>query len=292
VNDAVFAAVQAYRKVQLADAVVVARQAAVADQATHLRVTEERITAGKAARYLALRDRAALASAQQAQEDAASERDRAALDLAALLDTADVAVAVEPLVQTAFSDTRDAAIARALRQRPSLLAAEQRLTAAQTGIAAARGLYRPTTVLTAQSYNGGSSPSLGHSGGQVQLTASLPLVDGGSRAAALTRAQAQYERALAVRDQARAETLRDVAAAWREFEAATRNLATAAAIQADAREQLRLVMLRQAAGKAIEAEVLDALSVAANARETVVRSIARYDVAIAAIQHAAGDPSP
>jgi outer membrane protein TolC len=86
--------------------------------------------------------------------------------------------------------------------------------------------------------------------------------------------------------------LRDVARAWREFEAATRNLATAAAIQADAREQLRLVTLRQTAGKAIEAEVLDALSVAANARETVVRSIARYDIAIAAIHHAAGDLSP
>jgi outer membrane protein TolC len=290
-NDAVFATVQAYRKVQLADAVVIARQAAVTDQATHLRVTEERIAAGKVARFMALRDRAALASAQQALEDAASERDQAAYDLEAMLDRAED-FAVEPLVQATLNDTRDAAVARALRQRPSLLAAEQRLAAAQTGIAAARSAYRPTATLTAQSYNGGSSPSLGRSGGQVQLTASLPIVDGGSRTASVTKAQAQYDRAAAARDQARAETLRDVARAWREFEAATRNLATAAAIQADAREQLRLVTLRQTAGKAIEAEVLDALSVAANARETVVRSIARYDIAIAAIHHAAGDLSP
>jgi outer membrane protein TolC len=291
-NDAVFATVQAYRKVQLADAVVVARQAAVADQTSHLRVTQERIAAGKVARYLALRDRAALASAQQALEDAASERDQAAYDLAALLDTAEDPVAVEPLVQAALNDTRDAAVARALRQRPSLLAAEQRLEAAQTGIAAARSAYRPTTMLTAQSYNGGSSPSLGRSGGQVQLTASLPLVDGGSRTAAVAKAQAQYDRASAARDQARAEVLRDVARAWREYEAATRNLATAAAVQADAQEQLRLATLRQTAGKAIETEVLDALSGAANARETVIRSVGRYDIAIAAIHHAAGDLSP
>jgi outer membrane protein TolC len=291
-NDAVFVTVQAYRKVQLADGVVVARQAAVTDQAVHLRVTQERIAAGKVARYMALRDRAALASAQQALEDAASERDQAAYDLEALLDRTTDPVAVEPLVLATLNETRDAVAARALRQRPSLVAAEQRLTAAQTGIAAARNAYRPTTMLTAQSYNGGSSPSLGRSGGQVQLTAALPIVDGGSRSAAVAKAQAQYDRAAAARDQARAEALRDVARAWREYEAATRNLATATAIRADAAEQLRLVTLRQAAGKAIEVEVLDALSVAANARETVVRSIARYDIAIAAIHHAAGDLSP
>ncbi|HWT05312.1 MAG TPA: TolC family protein, partial [Xanthomonadales bacterium] len=104
-NDAVFATVQAYRKVQLAAAVVVARQAAVADQAAHLRVTEERIAAGKVARYMALHDRAALASAEQALEDAASERDQASYDLAALLDSGADPVAVEPLVQATLNDT-------------------------------------------------------------------------------------------------------------------------------------------------------------------------------------------
>jgi len=291
-SDAVFSTVQAYRKVQLADAVVVARQAAVADQVTHLRLTEERVAAGKVARYVTLRDRASLASAQQALEDAASERDQAAYDLEALLDLPQDPVVLEPLVQATLNETREAALARALQQYPSLLAAEQRLAAAQIGISAARSAYRPSTVLTAQTYNGASSPALGQSGGQVQLTASLPIVDGGSRAAALAKAQAETDRATAVRDQVRASVLRDVASAWREYEAATRNLATATAVQADAQEQLRLVTLRQSAGKAIEVEVLDALSVAANARETVVRSIARYDIAIAAVHHATGDVTP
>jgi outer membrane protein TolC len=291
-NDAVFAAVQAYRRVQLADAVAVARRAAAEDQTAHLRLTEERVAAGKAARYLLLRDRAALASAQQALEDALAERAQARNDLAALLDLPPVPLVVEPLERRTFNETRETVLARALRQRPSLLAAEQRLSALRLGVAAARSAYRPAATLTAQSYNGASSPRLGSSGGQVQLTASLPVFDGGSRAAAVSKEQAQYERALAVRDQARTGVVRDVANAWREYEASTRNLATATAVQADAQEQLRLAMLRQSAGKAIEVEVLDALAAAAGARESVVRSIARFDVAIAAIHHAAGDLSP
>lgn len=291
-NDAVFATVQAYRKIQLADAIVAARRTAVADQTTHLRLTEERVAAGKAARYLTLRDRASLASAQQALEDAASERDQAGYDLGALLDLSQDSLSVEPLIQVTLSDTRDAVLARALHQRPSLLAAEQRLTSAQVAVAAARSAYRPTATLSAQSYNGGSSPALGHGGGQVQLTASVPVVDGGSRAASVAKAQAEYDRMVAARDQTRASIVRDVASAWREYDAATHNLATATAVQADAQEQLRLITLRQTAGKAIEVEVLDALTVAANARETVVRSIGRYDVAVASIHHAAGDLSP
>ena len=291
-TDAVFATVQAYRKVQLADAVVTARRVAVADQTTHLRLTEERVAAGKSARYLTLRDRASLASAQQALEDASSLLDQAAYDLGALLDLPGEQLTVEPLVQITMNETRDDVLARALRRRPDLLAAEQRLTSARTEIAAARSAYRPGATLSAQTYNGNSSPALGRSGGQVQVTASLPIVDGGSRSAAVAKAQAEYDRLAAARDQVRASVVRDVASAWREYEAATRNLATATAVQADAQEQLRLVTLRQSAGKAIEVEVLDALSVAANARETVIRSLSRYDVAIAAIHHAAGDLSP
>ncbi|MDB5073464.1 MAG: outer membrane protein [Candidatus Eremiobacteraeota bacterium] len=292
VNDAVFSAAQAYRRVQLADAVLLARNAAVTDQENHLRVTEQRVAAGKTARYLLARDRAALASAQQAQEDAASERDRAANDLSAMLGLALESMGVEPLARDAFSDTRDAALSRALGRRPALVAAEQRVSASLAGVAAARGALRPSATFTAQSYNGSSSPALGRSGGQVEVTASLPIADGGSRAAASAKARAEYERAVAARDQIRAGVVRDVANAWREFEAASRNIATATSALGDAQEQLRIATLRESIGKGTAAEVLDAVSMAASARETIARSIARYDVAIAAIHHAAGDITP
>jgi outer membrane protein TolC len=288
----VFTATQAYRRIQLADAVLTSRHATVAAQDSHLRVTEQRVAAGKSARYLLARDRAALAGAQQAEEDAASERDQAANDLAAILDLANAPPTVEPLERAALSDSRDAVLTRALRQTPALLAAEQRLNAAEVSLAATRNAFRPSAVLTAQSYNGASSPSLGRSGGQVEVTASLPIVDGGSRAAAVAKAQAQYERAVATRDQIRAAAVRDVLNAWRDYEAAARNAATATSALADAEEQLRVASLRESAGKAIATEVLDAIALAASARETVARSVARVDIAIAAIHHAAGDITP
>jgi outer membrane protein len=291
-SDAIFATVQAYRRIQLADGILDARRTAVADQRAHLRLTEQRVTAGKAARYLAARDRAAVASAEQGEEDAASERDQAAFDLEAMLDLSQGPIAVDPLERATTTDTPQTVLARALRQRPALLAAEQRVNAAQAGVAAARGAYRPSASLTASSYNGTSSPFLGRSGGQVQLTASLPIVDGGSRSAALARASAEYDRAVATRDQIRAGIARDVSDSWREYEAAGRNLATATTALADAEEQLRVASLRESVGKAIDIEVLDALAVAASARESLARNLARYDIAIGAIHHAAGDLSP
>jgi cobalt-zinc-cadmium efflux system outer membrane protein len=209
-----------------------------------------------------------------------------------MLDLANAPVNVEPLERAVLADSRDAVLDRALRQTPALIAAVQRVNAAEVGLAAARGTYRPSATLTAQSYNGASSPSLGRSGGQVEVTASLPLVDGGSRGAAVAKAQAQYERAAATRDQIRAAAVRDVANAWREYEAASRNTATATSALADAEEQLRVASLRESAGKAIATEVLDALALAASARETVARSIARLAISIAAIHHAAGDITP
>ncbi|MEA2721038.1 MAG: hypothetical protein QOJ39_2902 [Candidatus Eremiobacteraeota bacterium] len=291
-NDAVFATAQAYRRVQLADAVVAARRAAVAAGESHLVVTQQRVAAGKSARYLLARDRAALATAQQAQEDAASERDQSANDLQALLDMEIAAITVEPLERLFVSDSRDATRERALRNRAAYVAAEQRLVAAQGTVDAARAAYRPSATLTAQTYNGASSPALGSAGGQVQISASLPVVDGGARTAAAAKARAEYERARAMRDQVRAAVLRDVANAWREYEAASRDVTIATSALADAQEQQRIAAVRENAGKAIAAEVLDAISAVASARETLARNIARSDVAVAAIHHAAGDAAP
>jgi len=293
VNDAVYATVQAYRRAQLADAVLDARHLAVRDQQDHLRVTGLRVASGKSPRYTLARDRASLAVALQNEEDAASERDQARNDLVALLDfTVDSNVRTEPLATLAFAEPRDAIVTRALQQSPALLAAEQRVSALQATLGATRGAYLPSTQLTAQSYNGGSSPYLGHGGGQIQLTATLPIVDGGSRSGGVARARGDLNRVIALRDQLRVGVQRNVANAYRELEAARRNLSTAQTAQTDAEEQLRIARDRESAGKGIELEVLDALSVAGNARETVLRSLARYDNAVAAVHHAAGDRSP
>ena len=293
VSDAVLAVVQTYRHAQLADAVFGVRQVAVRDQHSHLTVTQARVDAGNAASYTLARDRAGLAVAVQAAEDAAAERDEAENDLAALLDLpVQTPPHVEPLAKVPFLDTREALLARALRHRPSYAAAQLSLAAAKLAADSARAAYLPTAQLTAQTYNGTSTPALGSAGAQVGVTVTLPIIDGGSRAAAILRAQGALDRATAARDQLLIGIQRDVANAYRELQASRTNLDTAQAARADAEEQLRVARLRESSGKSIELEVLDALSVAAASRETVLRSLARYDDAVAALHHAVGDRTP
>lgn len=293
VNDAVFSTIQAYRRAQLAQAILTARMLAVRDQQAHFYITKVRVNAGKLPRYILFRDRANVAVYVQSEEDASSERDRSLNDLTALLDlTGSSSIQVEPLKLILFTESEDSIVRRALMHQPILLGAEQRVHTAALGVSAAQSTYLPSAEFTAQSYNGVSSPQLGRTGGQVQVAATLQLIDGGSRKAAVARAHGELERAMASRDRMRAAVKRDVVDAYREFIAARRNLATAQLVQNDAEEQLRISRIRELAGKSIDLETLDSLSLAAKARETVLRSIARYDVAVAALHFAAGDITP
>jgi outer membrane protein TolC len=293
-QDAAFAAIQAYRRAQAAEAIANVRAVAVRDEKEHVRVTNLRIAGGKLPPYVAARDRAALAQAEQMFEEANAERDKALVDLAALLaydPTASRITLADSLETAAFDRTREEILATALVRRSEVAAAKRRVIAAQLALAAARGAYVPSAMLTGQTYNGLSSPKVGGSGGQIMLALSLPIADGGSRAAAISRASGEFDRARIAFERIRANIMRDVIDARRDLEAARANLVTAKAGQEDAEAQRGAVLLREQAGKAIELEALDALSVVATARETVLRSLAGYDMAVAAVRRAEGDPT-
>lgn len=292
VNDAALSAVRAYDRALLGAASAQAQQAAVSDQETNVRFVELRVRVGKMPRYELARARAALAQAQQMADDAAAERDESSNDLKLLLDF-DMAsyVAVPDKFETPeYNDTLTAVTERALRQQPAVLAARLRYDAAHAVLQQARAAYVPSATVTGQTYNGNSNPPLGPSGGQVGVSVTLPILDGGSRrgalveaSAALAKAQADFERQqLMVQDA--------VANAWRELSVARRNLQTAQAALTDAAENLRVARLRQQAGKGTQLEVLDALAVAASSRLGVLQAQARYDMAIAGVHHAAADP--
>jgi outer membrane protein TolC len=292
--DAVFGVVQGYRRAQLAQSILAARQAAVADQQLHLHVTELKVEAGKTAGYVLARDRAALANAIQMQEDAASDCDQAVNDLKAMLDIdpASALSIAEPLTLSTFTPTADVTRRRALAQAPLLFQARGDVAAAQASVQSARAAFLPSASLIAQSYNGTSAPFLGRAGGQVGVSATVPIVDGGGHSAGVAHATAELSRAQAVYEQTLAVVERNIADALRELQASQKNIVTAQAAQIDADEQLRVTRLRESAGKAIELEVLDALAVDAAVHETVLRSIARYDNAVAAVHRAVGDQTP
>ena len=290
-NDVAFAAVQAYDQSVLARAIADVRGVAVREQEENVHVIELRVQTGKAARYMLVRARAGFANAQQAEEDAAAQRDIALTDLMTLLDLdlrSSVAVP-DSFAPLSLNDALSTASQRALRQRPEIRAARARANAAKADLDQAKAAYAPAATLSAQTYNGTSSPQLGSSGSQVALQISLPVVDGGSRSAAVDQARAALEKMQIALERSELSVQRDVADAWRELEAARRNVETARAAIADAEQNLSVAQLRERSGKGVQLEVLDALTVAANAREMLLRSQARLDIAVAMVHHAAGD---
>lgn len=291
VNDAAFGAVRAYDRAVLGDAAAEAQQVAVSDQQSNVAFVELRVRAGKMPRYELERARAALAQTQQMAEDAAAERDEASNDLKALLDfdlSSNLVIPGQFSIPE-YSDTLAGATQRAVVQRPAVRASRLKLAAARAALEQARAAYVPTATVTGQTYNGSSNPPLGGSGGEVGLSVSLPILDGGTRHGAVVVADAAVEKAQAEFERQQLMAQADVADAWRELDAARRNLQTAQAQVTEAAENLRVARLRQQAGKGIQLEVLDALAADASARLGVLEAQERYDVAIAGVHHAAAD---
>ena len=290
-NDAMLLATQAYERALLAGAVVESRTVTVSYQQRYVDDVAMRVRTGDSPRYQLFESQAALAQARQGLEDAVAGHDAAISDLEVILD-----LAVTPELRLADSLTPlrlDGDIAtyekRALLQRPEILAAQKEVNAAQARGAAARAQYLPTIVASAQTYNGRSNPPLGPTGYQVGITATLPVVDSGSRPAAIHEADAAVRHAQTALEQAQLSTQRDVANAWREYQAVQRNLETARVQVTAAAEELRVASLRDRSGKGTTLEMLSALSDDAIARENALRAVARINDAIAAVHHAAGD---
>lgn len=290
-NDAMLSAVQEYEGALLAEAIYDARQTTLTYEQRHLRDVTIAVNSGALPRYVLAESRAALAQAQQNAEDAAAQRDEAMNDLKVALafDLASPITLSDALKLLRVTDNEDLFLKRAAASRPDVLAAQQQVQAAQARVAAARSAYVPAISATAQTYNGGSSPPLGNHGYQVGVTASLPVLDGGSRTAELHLAQADLSRAQAALEQATLSAQRDVMNAWRELQAAQRNLQTAHAQETAAVDMMRVTALRERRGKGITLETLDALSREAAARESLLRAIARVNIAVASVHRAAGD---
>ena len=294
INQAVMAAVQQYDAAGLAQAIVQQRTIDVQDQQSHLKLTTQQVRAGAAPRYLIARDQAALAQAEQSEENARADAVRARHALEVLLDldvTSKPGIALESPSVT-FTPDVSALEQRAYAQRPDVVASQRTLLAAQQRVTRARAAYLPAISATAQTYNGFSNPPLGGTGAQVGISASLPLFDAGTRSADVQLARVDYDRAQVQLDRTRLQAQADVLDAVRDFQAAQRNVITANTELMNANVERRIAQVRERAGKGIELETLDALAAVANAREDVVRAQARYADSLAALHRAVGDYAP
>ena len=290
VSDEMFLTAQAYETALFAQATLDSALTTVAYHRRHVRDVDVMVRAGAAPRYLLAESHAALAQAERVAEDSAARRDESLNDLKfALAFEVDAAILLTDPLQPLRIDGSERSFQARSAQRPDVGAAEKQVAAAQARVASARAAYSPMVSASAQTYTGASSPALGTGGYQVGVNATLPVLDGGNRASALSAAQAELARTQAERDRVVLSAQRDVANAWREMEAARREIDTARQEKTAADESLRVSELRERAGKGIALETLDAIARDGAAREALLRAIARFNVSVAAIHHAVGD---
>ena len=275
------------------EALVDVAQARLTAEDEQVRVTHEKVDAGRSAPVDLLRELAEQADAQQALLAA---RNGVALALIALKTTLGVSQGSD----LTLSDTLDSltgtspapatlqdALLQADAHRPELAAAQRQVEAAQAGVRAARGEYAPQVYGVAMG-DAMTGSGVGRVGYTVGLTASLPLYDGGQRRADEDGAKAKLDRARADALQARQTVDGQVASAWLTVQTAAAQVQAATVGVAAAQQSYTLAGLRYNAGKSVSAERLDALSALTRAQGAVAQAKADLVIARARLQASLG----
>jgi outer membrane protein TolC len=182
----------------------------------------------------------------------------------------------------------------AVANSPDLRAAQATLKQSQFGIASARGAYYPSLVLDyfygidANVFNTRGPNDRQNLGSVVQGTVTVPVWNWGAtqskvRQAELTRRQAEVDLQFAQRQlQAALNTY------YLEAQTAKSQLESLHSSADLSAESLRLTLLRYQAGEATALEVADAQTTLVQARNAYDDGLARYRVALAALQTLTG----
>ena len=283
---------QAYANAALGNALVAVAQAQQSAEDEQVRVTAEKVQAGRSAPVDLLREQAAQAEARQGVLAAVNAQAQALVMLRSLLglpqssgliltDTLSALVASP----TPLPATLAAALAEAKR-RPELTAAQAQVQAAQSGVRSAAGAYAPQVYGVAMG-DASQGRDLQRAGYTLGFTASLPLYDGGQRRSDVDAAKAHAKRAEADAQQAEQQVEQETASAWLTRQTAAAEVQAAAAGETAAQQGYALADLRYNAGKSTAAERLDALAALvraqgafAQAQADVIASQARLQAAL------------
>lgn len=163
-----------------------------------------------------------------------------------------------------------------LVRRPDILAAEQRLLAANANIGAARAAFFPRIALTAATGTASAELSGLFEGGSrawsFQPTLSLPIFDGGRLSAGANLAEARREIAVAEYEKAIQQAFREVADLLVARTKLTEQLTAQEAFDRAQAQRLVLAEARYKAGVSSFLEVLDAQREAFAARQGVIQT--------------------
>lgn len=286
------AVTEGYANSALQQALVAVAQARLTAEDEQVRVTQEKVRAGRSAPVDLLREQAEQADARQALLAAQNNAALALVNLKTVLGVSQesqiiLADALDTLAGAASAATLPDALRQADSHRPELESAQKLVESAQASVSAARGAYAPQVYGVAMG-DAMTGEGVGRAGYTVGLTASLPLYDGGQRRADVDGAGARLERARADALQARQTVDGQVASAWLTLQTATAQVQAARAGMAAAKEGYDLANLRYNAGKSVTAERLDALSALTRAQGAFTQAEADAVTARARLQAAVG----
>ncbi len=278
-----------YHKALLMQASVGVFEDLVKQAQERVRIAEEAFKEGKIAKYDLLRNQSELADAQQQLNNAQRDAQMAMIELKTVLgvsQASDIALA-DQLAYTPLKDTLGTYTALAMKNRPELAAARARVEAAGSNVQTARGAYSPQIYGTAMQ---GISAVSGdtQSGFTVGVSVGITIVDGGERRSAIKEAQAMQNAMKQDEKQALLGVQQDVNNAWAEAQAAEKNVQLSEAAVAQAEEDYRVIRLRYEAGKAVNVEVLDALTSLVRAQNNRLAALYEHNIAADKLARAVG----
>lgn len=276
------------------DASMALQRETIAGYQRTLRITQNRYTAGIAARTDVLQAQTQLANAQA--ELLALEHQRATLEhaIAVLIGRAPAgfSLAPRPAWQGVVPDVPFDVPSTLLQRRPDVAAAERRVAQANEQIGIARTALFPSVRLSANL--GAGAAAIGDLFSASALAWSLgaslaqTLFDAGGRQARIEGARAGLEEAAAVYRQTVLQAFQDV----EDQLAASRVLQQQLALRQEAAQAANLVeqqvLNRYQAGQVGFTEVVQAQVTAQNARRAVAQALADRQVAAAALIQALG----
>lgn len=259
----------------------------------HLKLAESRKAVGAVPLADVLRARVGVANARLALVSARSAVEVARGDLnTAMGRPAETPLAIEdvkgePVAPGPFS--MDSAMKTAVAQRPDLQAAVSRESAGREAVKAAKSAYGPT--VTAQAAYGRLDSTFFPTDRDwaVGIAVRIPVFTGFERGHELARAKAELAQVENRRVEAELGVRRQVWTAHADVEKAYNSVLAVKALNADARESLRMADERYKVGAGTITDLLDAETNLAEAQAAQVRSDFGYRVAKAELERALGE---
>jgi outer membrane protein TolC len=186
------------------------------------------------------------------------------------------------------SVTLDAALKDAFEKRPDLLAARDRVAAAEAGLRAAKAELLPTVRLDADYGTIGQKATASHPTYTVAATVHVPLFEAGRAQARRAEAEADERRRRAEFEDFRGRVDLEVRTAFLDVGAAAQQLEAAERTVTLANQELEQARDRFGAGVASNIEVTQAQESVAAASETYIAALYRHNLAKATLAQAVG----